>query len=157
MEAEDEDKKYLQECQMVGNFLFISFKLHFLSFIVLKEFLNIQDENQQLKKIYHEQEQALQELGNKLSESKLKIEDIKEANKALQGLVWLKDKEATHCKLCETEFSLSKRKHHCRNCGEIFCNACSDNELPLPSSPKPVRVCDSCHALLIQRCSSNLP
>ncbi|XP_057164822.1 RUN and FYVE domain-containing protein 2 isoform X3 [Ursus arctos] len=122
-----------------------------------KEFLNIQDENQQLKKIYHEQEQALQELGNKLSESKLKIEDIKEANKALQGLVWLKDKEATHCKLCEKEFSLSKRKHHCRNCGEIFCNACSDNELPLPSSPKPVRVCDSCHALLIQRCSSNLP
>ncbi|XP_072679417.1 RUN and FYVE domain-containing protein 2 isoform X6 [Canis lupus baileyi] len=89
--------------------------------------------------------------------SKLKIEDIKEANKALQGLVWLKDKEATHCKLCEKEFSLSKRKHHCRNCGEIFCNACSDNELPLPSSPKPVRVCDSCHALLIQRCSSNLP
>ncbi|KAL4698375.1 hypothetical protein H8959_011032 [Pygathrix nigripes] len=122
-----------------------------------KEFLNLQDENQQLKKIYHEQEQALQELGNKLSESKLKIEDIKEANKALQGLVWLKDKEATHCKLCEKEFSLSKRKHHCRNCGEIFCNACSDNELPLPSSPKPVRVCDSCHALLIQRCSSNMP
>uniref|UniRef100_A0A8D0IDX6 RUN and FYVE domain containing 2 n=1 Tax=Sus scrofa TaxID=9823 RepID=A0A8D0IDX6_PIG len=75
-----------------------------------KEFLNLQDENQQLKKIYHEQEQALQELGNKLSESKLKIEDIKEANKALQGLVWLKDKEATHCKLCEKEFSLSKRK-----------------------------------------------
>ncbi|XP_021115132.1 RUN and FYVE domain-containing protein 2 isoform X2 [Heterocephalus glaber] len=122
-----------------------------------KEFLNLQDENQQLKKIYHEQEQALQELGNKLSESKLKIEDIKEANKALQGLVWLKDKEATHCKLCEKEFSLSKRKHHCRNCGEIFCNACSDNELPLPSSPKPVRVCDSCHALLIQSCSSSLP
>ncbi|XP_058154910.1 RUN and FYVE domain-containing protein 2 isoform X3 [Dasypus novemcinctus] len=122
-----------------------------------KEFLNLQDENQLLKRKYHDQEQALQELGSKLSESKLKIEDIKEANKALQGLVWLKDKEATHCKLCEKEFSLSKRKHHCRNCGEIFCNACSDNELPLPSSPKPVRVCDSCHALLIQRCSSNLP
>lgn len=28
----------------------------------------------------------------------------------LQGQVWLKDKEATHCKLCEKEFSLSKRK-----------------------------------------------
>ncbi|KAM9067026.1 RUN and FYVE domain-containing protein 2 isoform X2 [Sarcophilus harrisii] len=122
-----------------------------------KEFLSLQNENQQLKKIYQDQEQALQELGSKLSESKLKIEDIKEANKALQGQVWLKDEEATHCKLCETEFSLSKRKHHCRNCGEIFCNACSDNELPLPSSPKPVRVCDSCHALLIQRCSSNVP
>ncbi|XP_019339937.1 RUN and FYVE domain-containing protein 2 isoform X4 [Alligator mississippiensis] len=122
-----------------------------------KEFLELQDKNRQLKKLCQDQEAALQELAYKLSEAKLKIEDIKEANKALQGQVWLKDKEATHCKLCETEFSLSKRKHHCRNCGEIFCNACSDNELPLPSSPKPVRVCDSCHALLIQRCSSNLP
>ncbi|XP_027452679.1 RUN and FYVE domain-containing protein 2 isoform X3 [Zalophus californianus] len=196
MEAEDEDKKYLQECQSKSDNLQKQISQKEKQLVQLetdlkiekewrqtlqedlqkekdalshlrnetqqiislkKEFLNIQDENQQLKKIYHEQEQALQELGNKLSESKLKIEDIKEANKALQGLVWLKDKEATHCKLCEKEFSLSKRKHHCRNCGEIFCNACSDNELPLPSSPKPVRVCDSCHALLIQRCSSNLP
>uniref|UniRef100_A0A674G7T4 RUN and FYVE domain containing 2 n=1 Tax=Taeniopygia guttata TaxID=59729 RepID=A0A674G7T4_TAEGU len=122
-----------------------------------KEFLKLQEKNKQLKSICEDQEAALQELASKLSESKLKIEDIKEANKALQGQVWLKDKEATHCKLCEKEFSLSKRKHHCRNCGEIFCNACSDNELPLPSSPKPVRVCDSCHAILIQRCSSNVP
>ncbi|KAJ8359929.1 hypothetical protein SKAU_G00164540 [Synaphobranchus kaupii] len=121
-----------------------------------KEFHRLQDENRQLQGICREQEQALQEVGCKLSESKLKIEDIKEANKALQGgQVWLKDKEATHCKLCEKEFSISRRKHHCRNCGEIFCNACSDNELPLPASPKPVRVCDTCHALLLQRCSSN--
>ncbi|XP_023863911.1 RUN and FYVE domain-containing protein 2 isoform X1 [Salvelinus sp. IW2-2015] len=121
-----------------------------------KEFHRLQDENSQLKGICEEQEQALEELGCKLSESKLKIEDIKEANKALQGgQVWLKDKDATHCKLCEKEFSISRRKHHCRNCGEIFCNACSDNELPLPASPKPVRVCDTCHALLLQRCSSN--
>ncbi|KTG04798.1 hypothetical protein cypCar_00001701 [Cyprinus carpio] len=121
-----------------------------------KEFHRLQDENTQLKGICEEQEQALEELGCKLSESKLKIEDIKEANKALQGgQVWLKDKDATHCKLCEKEFSISRRKHHCRNCGEIFCKACSDNELPLPASPKPVRVCDTCHALLLQRCSSN--
>ncbi|XP_030017202.1 RUN and FYVE domain-containing protein 2 isoform X1 [Sphaeramia orbicularis] len=121
-----------------------------------KEFHRLQDENVQLKTICEDQEQALEELGSKLSESKLKIEDIKEANKALQGgQVWLKDKEASHCKLCEKEFSISRRKHHCRNCGEIFCNSCSDNELPLPASPKPVRVCDTCHALLLQRCSSN--
>uniref|UniRef100_A0A8C6KJH0 RUN and FYVE domain containing 2 n=1 Tax=Nothobranchius furzeri TaxID=105023 RepID=A0A8C6KJH0_NOTFU len=121
-----------------------------------KEFHRLQDENLQLKTVCEDQEQALEELGSKLSESKLKIEDIKEANKALQGgQVWLKDKEATHCKLCEKEFSISRRKHHCRNCGEIFCNSCSDNELPLPASPKPVRVCDTCHALLLQRCSSN--
>uniref|UniRef100_A0AAQ4PP71 RUN and FYVE domain containing 2 n=1 Tax=Gasterosteus aculeatus aculeatus TaxID=481459 RepID=A0AAQ4PP71_GASAC len=121
-----------------------------------KEFHRLHDENVQLKTICEDQEQALEELGSKLSESKMKIEDIKEANKALQGgQVWLKDKDASHCKLCEKEFSISRRKHHCRNCGEIFCNSCSDNELPLPASPKPVRVCDTCHALLLQRCSSN--
>ncbi|XP_039593634.1 RUN and FYVE domain-containing protein 2 isoform X2 [Polypterus senegalus] len=121
-----------------------------------KEFSKLQDENGQLRRVCEDQEQALQELGYKLSESKLKIEDIKEANKALQGgQVWLKDKDATHCRLCQAEFSISRRKHHCRNCGEIFCNSCSDNELPLPASPKPVRVCNTCYGMLLQRCSSS--
>uniref|UniRef100_A0A8C7MN27 RUN and FYVE domain containing 2 n=1 Tax=Oncorhynchus kisutch TaxID=8019 RepID=A0A8C7MN27_ONCKI len=114
-----------------------------------KEFHRLQDENSQLKGICEEQEQALEELGCKLSEY------LSILNSFDGGQVWLKDKDATHCKLCEKEFSISRRKHHCRNCGEIFCNACSDNELPLPASPKPVRVCDTCHALLLQRCSSN--
>uniref|UniRef100_A0A8B9RG88 RUN and FYVE domain containing 2 n=1 Tax=Astyanax mexicanus TaxID=7994 RepID=A0A8B9RG88_ASTMX len=109
-----------------------------------KEFHRLQDENTQLKGICEEQEQHFI-----CYKSKLYVGSFQ------GGQVWLKDKDATHCKLCEKEFSISRRKHHCRNCGEIFCNACSDNELPLPASPKPVRVCDTCHALLLQRCSSN--
>uniref|UniRef100_A0A8C8M6C9 RUN and FYVE domain containing 2 n=1 Tax=Oncorhynchus tshawytscha TaxID=74940 RepID=A0A8C8M6C9_ONCTS len=112
-----------------------------------KEFHRLQDENSQLTGICDEQEQALEELGCKLSEY------LSILNSSFY--IWLKDKDANICKLCEKEFSISRRKHHCRNCGEIFCNACSDNELPLPASPKPVRVCDTCHALLLQRCSSN--
>ncbi|XP_073913559.1 RUN and FYVE domain-containing protein 1 isoform X2 [Castor canadensis] len=119
-----------------------------------KELRELQDEKAELQKVCEEQEQALQEMGLHLSQSKLKMEDIKEVNKALKGHTWLKDDEATHCKQCEKEFSISRRKHHCRNCGHIFCNACSSNELALPSYPKPVRVCDSCHTLLLQRCSS---
>ena len=42
-------------------------------------------------------------------------------------------------------------KHHCRNCGGIFCNSCSDYTMPLPSSAKPVRVCDACYTALLQR------
>uniref|UniRef100_A0A8C7LJZ3 RUN and FYVE domain containing 2 n=1 Tax=Oncorhynchus kisutch TaxID=8019 RepID=A0A8C7LJZ3_ONCKI len=116
-----------------------------------KEFHRLQDENCQLTGICDEQEHALEELGCKLSEYfRLSYNQIFQG-----GQIWLKDKDANICKLCEKEFSISRRKHHCRNCGEIFCNACSDNELPLPASPKPVRVCDTCHALLLQRCSSN--
>uniref|UniRef100_A0A4W3H879 RUN and FYVE domain containing 1 n=1 Tax=Callorhinchus milii TaxID=7868 RepID=A0A4W3H879_CALMI len=120
-----------------------------------KEMQKLQDEKKQLHKICEEQEQALQEMGLHLSQSKLKMEDIKEVNKVLKGNAWLKDDEATTCKQCEKEFSISRRKHHCRNCGDIFCNNCSGNELALPSYPKPVRVCDTCHTLLLQRCSSN--
>ncbi|KAM3845405.1 RUN and FYVE domain-containing protein 1 isoform 2-T2 [Vipera latastei] len=119
-----------------------------------KELRKLQEEKQQLEKICEEQEQALQEMGLHLSQSKLKMEDIKEVNKALKGHAWLKDDEATNCKQCEKEFSISRRKHHCRNCGHIFCNTCSSNELALPSYPKPVRVCDTCHTLLLQRCTS---
>uniref|UniRef100_A0A9L0IGI3 RUN and FYVE domain containing 1 n=1 Tax=Equus asinus TaxID=9793 RepID=A0A9L0IGI3_EQUAS len=131
-----------------------------------KELRELQDEKAELQKVCDEQEQALQEMGLHLSQgrprgrgvkfahsalaaqgftswdpghghgtthqatlrSKLKMEDIKEVNKAL--------------------------KHHCRNCGHIFCNTCSSNELALPSYPRPVRVCDGCHTLLLQRCSS---
>jgi methionyl-tRNA synthetase len=44
-------------------------------------------------------------------------------------------------------------QHHCRNCGSIFCNACSDNTMALPSSTKPVRVCDECYVFLVSRYS----
>lgn len=120
-----------------------------------KELKNLQDEKEEIQKICEEQEQALQEMGQHLSQSKMKMEDIKEVNKALKGHTWLKDDEVMQCKQCQREFSISRRKHHCRNCGDIFCNSCSSNELALPSYPKPVRVCDVCHNLLLQRCSSN--
>uniref|UniRef100_F7H1B8 RUN and FYVE domain-containing protein 1 n=1 Tax=Callithrix jacchus TaxID=9483 RepID=F7H1B8_CALJA len=115
-----------------------------------KELRELQDEKTELQKICKEQEQALQEMGLHLSQQKADSR----MSFPLQGHAWLKDDEATHCRQCEKEFSISRRKHHCRNCGHIFCNTCSSNELALPSYPKPVRVCDSCHTLLLQRCSS---
>ncbi|XP_069553045.1 RUN and FYVE domain-containing protein 1 isoform X2 [Brachyistius frenatus] len=118
------------------------------------ELEDLKQEKQQLQQTCEQQEQALQEMGLHLSQSKLKMEDFKEVNKALKGQAWLKDDEATECKRCQKEFSISRRKHHCRNCGDIYCNSCSSNELALPSYPRPVRVCDVCHSLLLQRSSS---
>ncbi|XP_014054311.1 RUN and FYVE domain-containing protein 1 isoform X2 [Salmo salar] len=119
------------------------------------ELQDVRREKKQLQQTCQDQETALQEMGLHLSQSKLKMEDFKEVNKALKGQAWLKDDEATQCKHCQKEFSIARRKHHCRNCGDIYCNSCSSNELALPSYPRPVRVCDSCHSLLLQRSTSS--
>ncbi|XP_063086546.1 RUN and FYVE domain-containing protein 1 isoform X2 [Cavia porcellus] len=49
-----------------------------------KELRELQEEKVELQKVCEEQEQALQEMGLHLSQSKLKMEDIKEVNKALK-------------------------------------------------------------------------
>jgi len=50
------------------------------------------------------------------------------------------------CTKCRSEFGTFLRKHHCRNCGRIFCYKCSTKTMPLPwySVNDPVRVCDGC-------------
>ncbi|XP_069633885.1 protein RUFY3 isoform X2 [Haliaeetus albicilla] len=57
------------------------------------------------------------------------------------------------CQLCQEESSRGKKKNICKNCSGIFCEACSANELPLPSSINPERVCNPCHKQLIQQYS----
>ena len=81
---------------------------------------------------------ALQELGRE--NQSLQIESAK-----LQGRKWADDSVVTNCTGCTKEFSLTLRKHHCRHCGQIFCNDCSSRTASVPSSKKPVRVCDVCY------------
>ncbi|CAG2166126.1 unnamed protein product [Oppiella nova] len=86
--------------------------------------------------------------------SKLEVDGLKENTGRLKEAVWTSDRDAVECHQCSKQFSVARRRHHCRSCGEIFCGNCSNNEMPLPSNKKPVRVCDSCHAYLLERYSA---
>ncbi|KAF4318204.1 hypothetical protein BBO99_00007362 [Phytophthora kernoviae] len=55
-------------------------------------------------------------------------------------------KQARTCHVCATSFSMMKRRHHCRNCGQSVCSQHSTNRVSLPkfALSEPQRVCDQC-------------
>ena len=74
---------------------------------------------------------------------------------------WVSDERTSICTGCHADFSMLRRKHHCRGCGRIFCHACSSQTIRVPtfvqhflaSTPtrvdesfhQPKRVCQSCY------------
>ncbi|WKY07660.1 hypothetical protein Q1695_007262 [Nippostrongylus brasiliensis] len=129
----------------------------------LKEMPFLKEEIRELTEKYahvseraDESERALEELGGHLSESKLRMLELAEELLPLSDAHWAKDSEVTQCTACTEKFSISKRKHHCRMCGSIFCATCSEGRIKLPSNSKPARVCDQCFTLLKNRQSGSV-
>jgi len=54
---------------------------------------------------------------------------------------WVSDTIIEKCLVCDKYFSLFRRKHHCRNCGGIFCYECCSSYIKIPNfidnCPKP--------------------
>ncbi|PON73412.1 Zinc finger, FYVE-type, endofin [Parasponia andersonii] len=66
---------------------------------------------------------------------------------------WVPDEAVSKCTACGTDFGAFVRKHHCRNCGDIFCDKCTHGRIALTAdeNAQPVRVCDRCMAEVTQR------
>uniref|UniRef100_A0A2C9K1A3 FYVE-type domain-containing protein n=1 Tax=Biomphalaria glabrata TaxID=6526 RepID=A0A2C9K1A3_BIOGL len=103
-------------------------------------------------------EKECEKLRDKVAEQRHKLDDMQAALQELgrenqtlqitttkvQARKWLDDSEVTECTSCGKVFSVTVRKHHCRNCGHIFCNECSSRLAQVPTIKKPARVCDGC-------------
>lgn len=61
------------------------------------------------------------------------------------AVIWTEN-SARRCEICNSEFTLTRRRHHCRMCGIIVCHSCSSYKMPLPNSSNSamVRICDRC-------------
>ena len=63
---------------------------------------------------------------------------------------WMPDQLCKQCYSCETQFTVFRRRHHCRICGQVFCNHCSAFFVPQKSGAT-VRVCQMCNEQVAQR------
>ena len=59
---------------------------------------------------------------------------------------WVKDEDVSICS-CKTPFSLFVGRHHCRVCGDIYCNSCCKERRFVEGFDRPQRVCHNCLAL----------
>eukprot|EP00756_Hemistasia_phaeocysticola_P001694 Hpha_TRINITY_DN11182_c0_g1::TRINITY_DN11182_c0_g1_i1::g.27964::m.27964 len=60
---------------------------------------------------------------------------------------WMPDKAAKACPLCGAGFGFFRRRHHCRACGRVVCNGCSDQRVVMgveTGYEGPQRVCEDC-------------
>nr|KAG5692476.1 hypothetical protein BaRGS_005022 [Batillaria attramentaria] len=66
--------------------------------------------------------------------------------------LWVPDHVVTHCAACGGNFWIGRRKHHCRNCGKVYCAPCSNYFAPVPAQhlQEPVRLCGGCFNTLHQ-------
>ncbi|KAL5103157.1 RUN and FYVE domain-containing protein 2 [Taenia crassiceps] len=101
-----------------------------------------------------EAERGLAEMAGTVEAARLQADRAEERVRLLATARWTSDSDVNACSLCASPFSFSRRRHHCRNCGLIFCQECSAFKMSLPSSSKPVRVCETCHNQLMQRYST---
>jgi hypothetical protein len=60
---------------------------------------------------------------------------------------WMPDRFCKVCYGCEEAFTMYRRRHHCRMCGQIFCNNCSSFYIDgkMFNSPGLVRACKLCY------------
>ncbi|CAH9067963.1 unnamed protein product [Cuscuta epithymum] len=69
---------------------------------------------------------------------------------------WVPDEAVSKCTACGADFNAFNRKHHCRNCGDIFCDKCTQARIALTADENSpiVRVCDRCKAEVSRRLSN---
>lgn len=60
---------------------------------------------------------------------------------------WMPDKLCKVCYGCEEQFTMFRRRHHCRMCGQIFCHTCSNYSIDgsVVNITGLVRACRLCH------------
>uniref|UniRef100_A0A8C8HCN5 FYVE-type domain-containing protein n=1 Tax=Oncorhynchus tshawytscha TaxID=74940 RepID=A0A8C8HCN5_ONCTS len=65
---------------------------------------------------------------------------------------WVPDSEAPNCMKCWQKFTFTRRRHHCRACGKVYCAMCCNRKCKLKYLDKEARVCVICFETIHRSC-----
>ncbi|KAM4743668.1 pleckstrin homology domain-containing family F member 1 [Anableps anableps] len=67
------------------------------------------------------------------------------------AIAWVPDEASCICMHCSLRFSVTQRRHHCRNCGSLVCGKCSKYRAVIGRihPTKHLRICSTCHSSLL--------
>ncbi|OWB54786.1 hypothetical protein B5S28_g641 [[Candida] boidinii] len=101
--------------------------------------------------------------GNGSSATPYQLENVKQGLNNIPYLEpththWKPNDTRSNCASCDAQFSMIKRKHHCRHCGDIFCFECCNfkanlnllAKFDISSLGKESKVCESCFSSWLQ-------
>ncbi|GMF14291.1 unnamed protein product [Phytophthora lilii] len=90
-----------------------------------------------------------------------RLEEVLTSRRLSQSLLvnaphWVHNRERLGCRVCDAKFGLSRRRHHCRLCGEVCCSECCPKmDVALPDiGSTSVRVCIGCVQKRRKSCES---
>eukprot|EP00111_Clytia_hemisphaerica_P000990 TCONS_00002873-protein len=112
--------------------------------LLMERLIESEEKETKAKQKYSETNRKLEQALGGLQELGQENQNIQVQQQMKSTRQWENDADISNCKKCDKSFSFSVRKHHCRNCGCIFCKDCSAWSAVLASSKKPVRVCEHC-------------
>ncbi|VDM37639.1 unnamed protein product [Toxocara canis] len=78
--------------------------------------------------------------------------DISEGSKG-----WMVDGASQNCMSCQQPFLINNRRHHCRNCGKLFCGTCTSftYHRVQDSKGEQARVCVECYSSMSRAAGAN--
>lgn len=113
-----------------------------------EEQLRVEDSNQSIRDILfgeEDDEEDQPQFAERLSSTSDLLQRVYMKDPRTNYKVgWVMDFESPSCMICNKDFSMLRRRHHCRACGFLICSDCSSNTMPVTGLRGQQRVCDSC-------------
>ncbi|WFD43629.1 hypothetical protein MPSI1_002292 [Malassezia psittaci] len=91
-----------------------------------------------------------------------KADELLPILESYQAPVWVPDSLATRCARCVEPFTIWRRRHHCRLCGQVFCGSCCSAYVQVPTQVRHTadvraRTCLACYAYACESHQAHTP